>query len=155
MSSVVDDPESDALMRSGVDGDAVVAGGGATTMRPTGLDVVELPAASVAIAVMVCEPPAMFAEGVNVHAPAPFAVVVPSTVAPSLITMVALASAVPVKVGVRLVVEEPSVGEVIATAGPVVSTVTAKAGEAAEMFPAASVEVVVNECTPAASAPVV
>lgn len=153
MLSMLEEPESEAVARSGVVGAAVTIG--AAMFRLTPVDVVLFPAASVAKAVRMREPAARFDAGVNVHTPEALAVTVPSVVAPSFTTTVALASAVPEMIGAKFVVEEPSRGDTMATAGPAVSTVTTRAGDAAETLPALSVEVVVKECDPEPSAVVV
>lgn len=153
MLSVFDVPESDAALRSGVLGAAVTMG--AAMVSDTPVEVVALPAASVAIAVSVRDPAVRFDEGVNVQLPDPFAVAVPMVVDPSRIAMLAFASAVPEMVGAKLVVDDPSSGDVMTALGPVVSTVTTNAGDAAETLPTLSVEVVVNEWAPEARVAVV
>ena len=62
------------------------------------------PAASVALTVMVCAPVDKLEDGVNVHAPAVLAVVVPKVVAPSKTVMIALASDVPTIAGTSVFV---------------------------------------------------
>ena len=122
-----------------------------------------LPAASVALAVMLCVPSAS-AEAVMVHFPAVVAVPVPITVVPSNRVTVLPASAVPVKVGVVTLVScpcwtrrcprpRPDPGPT----GPrsVVSMVTDKAADAALTLPAASVALAVMLWVPSASVEVV
>jgi hypothetical protein len=60
------------------------AGGVASTVMVMALDTGDtLPAASLAVAVMVCAPSASAVDGVNVHAPLEVAVAVPKAVVPS------------------------------------------------------------------------
>ena len=79
-SSAFDVPESLAASRSGVAGAAGAAVSMTTTVAAEAA--LTLPAASVAVAVMLCEPSASV-PAVKVQVPAPFAVVVPSRTAPS------------------------------------------------------------------------
>jgi hypothetical protein len=106
-----------------------------------------LVAASVALAVIECAPSGTLELGVNVHAPEPLAVAVPSEVEPARKTsMVALASDVPVKVGVLSFVVVPVVGAVmLGAAGAVVSTVIDTAVDAALVLFPLSVAFAVNE----------
>ena len=103
MSSVAEIPLSDAAARSGALGAAAVVS--IVTTRP--VDAAEtLPATSVCFAVSVCAPAAS-AELVMLHAPAPLATAVPSTVVPLVSNSVTVAPAsapVPVNVGVVLLV---------------------------------------------------
>src|SRR5215469_7959573 len=118
-----------------------------------------LPAASVAVAVSEWLPAARLLA--SVQAPDPSAVAVPSVVLPSLTRTVALASALPAMVSAVALVM-PSVAElpvsglmplIVGAAGAVVSTVTAKALEAAPVLPARSVAVAVSEWLPAVNVP--
>jgi hypothetical protein len=98
--SVVDDPESDAAIKSGVDGAAT----GALMVIERAADAgLVLPAVSVAVTVMMCVPCAR-GELVTVQLPLEFAVAVPIWVVPAYTFTALPASAVPVKVGVVLVV---------------------------------------------------
>ena len=117
------------------------------------------PAASVALAVMLCVP-SLNALLVMLQLPLPSAVVVPSTVLPSSNTTALLASAVPEKVGVVTLVllsvlELPlslvaaMSGVVGAVLGGVLSMVMLSAAEADETLPAASVALAVMLCVPA------
>ena len=101
-----------------------------------------LPAASVAVTDAACAPcpSCCAAVTVKVQLPDPFAVAVPNCT-PSIVTVtVAFASAVPVKVGVRMFTTAFAAGVVIVTDGAWVSTVI-ETLEARPTFPAASVAV--------------
>ena len=88
---------SDAAVRSGADG---AAGTAVSMVTDKAADAaLRLPAASVALAVMLWTPSASV-EAVMVHCPARVAMPVPITVVPSNRVTVLPASAVPVKVGV-------------------------------------------------------
>src|SRR5437588_500300 len=138
---------------SGVVG-AVGAAVSMVTLRAA--DVVLLPAASVALAVMLCVP-SLNVLLVMLQLPLPSAVVVPSTVLPSSNTTALLASAVPEKVGVVTllmlsVLELPlslaAIRSGTETAGPVVSMVMLSPAEADETLPATSVALAVMLCVP-------
>ena len=79
-----------------------------------------LPALSVATALKLCAP-SVSAAAVKIHFPVPSAIVVPRTAEPFLIAIIAPASAVPVRVGVRspvrLSVLERPVSEFAARSG--------------------------------------
>src|SRR5260221_10022952 len=117
-----------------------------------------VPAASVAVAVRLWVALASVAV-VKLQAPVPFAVALPSSVAPSNTLTVALASAVPVSVRtLALVMPSPVTpvsGEneaIVGTVGTWVSTVTLSAADAVPVLPAASVAVDVRLWAPSASA---
>src|ERR1700730_10527857 len=119
-----------------------------------------VPAASVAVAVKLWTPLASTAVA-KFHAPVPFAVAVPSSVAPSNTLTVLLASAGPARVRtVALVMPSPTVplsGEndaIVGALGTWVSTVTASAADTALMVPAASAAVALKLCDPLVRAPV-
>src|SRR5437870_1678345 len=158
MLSVLELPLSLAAARSGTEG---AAGAVVSMVTLSAAEAAEmLPAASVAVAVMLCVPAAR-ARAVVVS----LALVAVRLLAwpPSLKILTLLpASAVPVKVGVVTLVML-SVLELqlslptrrssdLGAAGAVVSMVTLSAAEAAEMLPAASVAVAVMLCVPAARA---
>src|SRR5205823_2990041 len=138
---------------SGVDG---AAGAAVSMVTLRAADVVLLPAASVALAVMLCVP-SLNVLLVMLQFPLPSAVVVPSTVLPSSNTTGLLASVVPVKVGVvslvmLSVLELPLSlaavrSGVAGAAGPVVSMVMLRAAELAT-FPATSLCSAVMEWVP-------
>jgi hypothetical protein len=89
--------------------------------------------------------------GVKVHAPEPFAVVVPSEFEPSNTSTVALASEVPEMVGVVSLVRAPLLGEVILGAeGAAVSTATVTVVEKPLSFPAISVAFARKDFAPSA-----
>ena len=100
-----------------------------------------LPAASVSLATIVCEPCGN-PVAANDQAPAAFAIVVPRTVEPSVNVTTALGSAVPVSAGP--VDEAPSR---MVTAGATVSTVTTKGADAGLTLPATE-SVAVKLCDP-------
>src|SRR5712672_217432 len=118
--SVPDAPESEAVARSGVEG-AVGAVLSIVTDSPVEA-VLVLPAASVALAVIVWLPEASV-EAVMLQLPLPSAVPVPSTVVPSVSYSLTVlpTSAVPVKVGVatlvRLSVPDDPESEAVAWSG--------------------------------------
>src|SRR3954447_13923485 len=129
--------------------DTVGAAVSMVTLRAA--EVVLLPAASVALAVMLCVPP-LNVLLVMLQFPLPSAVVVPSTVLPSSNTTGLLAAVVPEKVGVVTLVmlsvlELPlslaAIRSGTEAVGPVVSMVMLSAAEADETFPATSVALAV------------
>ena len=152
--SVVELPLSLVAVKSGAPG---AAGAVVSMVTLRAADVVLLPAASVALALMLCVP-SLSVLLVMLQLPLPSAVVVPSTVLPSSNTTALLASAVPEKVGVVTLVLL-SVLELplslaarrsgTETAGPVVSMVMLSAAEADETLPATSVALAVMLCVPA------
>ena len=110
----------------GLVGSVGVGVGGAPVLAVTAADAMPvLPAASVALAVRLCEPVAR-APVVKLHAPLLLAVAVPIWVVPSYTPTVLFASAVPVrfKPPLALFVGVPIVGAV----GAAVSKVTVNAG---------------------------
>ena len=157
--SVSELPESDAALRSGADG---VAGALLSTVMLNADDADDtLPALSVAVAVMLCEPSAN-AEAVMLQLPLPSAVTLPTVPATELASVTVLpASAVPVKVGVVslviLSVSDSPVSDPAArsgadgAAGLPVSIEIARPADAAETLPAASVAVIVIVCAPSLS----
>src|SRR5260221_653143 len=111
-----------------------------------------LPAASVAVAVKLCVPLANPAV-VYAQAPLPFALALPSRVAPSNTLTVLLASAVPLRAtSLKLTIALLTIEGAI---GAVASTVTLSAADAVPVLPAASVAVAVRLWAPLASAAVV
>src|SRR3954449_5506907 len=116
--SVPDEPESEAVARSGVEGAAGAAVSMVTDRPPEAVPV--LPAASVALAVIVWLPEASV-DVAMLQLPLPSAVPLPTWVAPSNSVTVLPASAVPVKVGVatlvRLSVPEEPESEAVARSG--------------------------------------
>src|SRR5207253_2213679 len=90
--SVLDEPESEAVARSGVDGAAGAAVSMVTERLPEAVPV--LPAASIALAVIVWLPEASV-EVAMLQLPLPSAVPLPTWVAPSNSVTVLFASAVP------------------------------------------------------------
>ena len=161
MLSVLLLPESDALARSAALG---AAGAEVSMVTVSAAEaVLAFPAASVALVVKVWAP-ALSVLVVMLQLPKPSAVVVPSTVVPSVSynLMVAPASApLPVMVGVvalvrlselLLPVSEPDArSAAFGAAGAKVSMVTVRAADAALVLPAASVALVVNVWLPALS----
>ena len=151
--SVLELPLSLVAVKSGAPG---AAGAVVSMMTLRAAEVVLLPAASVALAVMLCVP-SLNALLVMLQLPLPSAVVVPSTVLPSSNTTVLLASVVPEKVGVVTLVmlsvlELPlSVAAVMSgaegDAGAEVSIVMLRAAELAAL-PAVSLCSAVMECVP-------
>jgi hypothetical protein len=142
--SLFDDPESDAAVRSGVEGtDAPTM----VTERAADAGLV-LPAASVAIAVMLCAP---WLRAGLVTVQGEFAVVLPIGVGPANRVTVLPASAAPVKVGVVVVVmlsllEDPVSDAAVMSgaegaAGAVVSIVIESAADAGLAVPDESVAV--------------
>ena len=109
-----------------------------------------LPAASVAVAVILCVPSSNAAVGVNVHLPVASAVVLPNKVVPSKTLTLVFASAVPAIAGVFLFVAAFSV--IDGAAGGVVSTTNASTAEAPLVLPAVSLAVAVILCVPSAKA---
>src|SRR5207253_3018160 len=103
MLSALGAPESEAVARSGLVGAAGAALSIVTDRPPEAAPV--LPAASVAVAVIVWLPEASV-EAVMLQSPVPSALPLPTTVVPSVSysVMVLPASAVPVKVGVATLV---------------------------------------------------
>ncbi len=124
-----------------------------------------LPAGSVAVAVRLWLPSVRAAVvGVKVQLPEASAVVVPSSVVPSKMLMVLLASAVPASVGVASLVLPPEVSAPVTgatssvtlattgVAGAAVSTVRANAELAVLTLPAVSVAVAVRLWLPSVRA---
>src|ERR671917_288304 len=123
-------------------GDGTTGGSGAvvSTVKVTGSDAGEtLPAASVCVAVTVCEPSPRASGTTSDQVPSGATVVVP-TVTPSTVTStVAPGSPVPVIVGVESLIVDPSAGRVMTgAAGAAVSTVKITGLDAGETFPAGS-----------------
>ena len=159
-SSVFETPVSEPAVRSGALG---AAGATVSTVITTGAEAtLVLPAASVAVVEMLCDPSARTLD-VKLQLPAPSAVVVPTNVTPSYTEIVVPASAVPVNVGVlspvTSSVEDAPVSDagarsgVPGTAGAAVSTVMFSVPEAALTLPAASVAVAEIACAPSARTP--
>ena len=130
----------------------------------TGVAVLTLPAASVAVTLRLCVPSASV-ELVMLHAPVLLAVVEPSTVAPSRTMTTLPASAVPLSAGVLSLVLPPlamAIGvepllllaATVTAPGAVVSMMTL-ADVVPLTLPAASVTVTLNGCVPTLSAVVV
>src|SRR5450759_2504503 len=109
------------------------------------------PAASVSLATSVCAPLAR-PVGVYDHAPLALAMVVPSTLEPSLIVTTALASPVPLSAAFDVILsvdDEPvSLVRPAVTVGAVASSVNTS--EAEPVFPAASVSLATSVCAPLA-----
>jgi hypothetical protein len=126
------------------------AGAVVSTVNVTGAEAgLGLPAGSVCVAVIVCEPSANGAVGVQVHEPSACTVAVQTLVPPSVTVTVLPGSPVPVTGGVGLLMVDPSAGPVITGAvGAVVSTVNLSGAEAGLTLPAASVWVAVTVCEP-------
>ena len=123
------------------------AGGVVSTVNVLVFDcALVLPAASVAVALTVCDPSASAVGGVKLQVPEALATVVPTTT-PSTITVTVLpASAVPVYVGVLSLVVEPLAGvSTTGAAGGVVSTVKVLVFDCALVLPTASVAVAFTE----------
>lgn len=150
--SALELPVSLAASRSGVPG-AFGAVESMVTARALEADEV-FPAASVAVAVMLWAPAVSELPGVKLQLPEPSAVALPKLPSTLELTVtVALASAVPLKVGVvslvkSSVLEVPkslpaSRSGVPGAEGALVSTVMASADEAEDVLPAASVAVAV------------
>lgn len=146
MSSVLDVPVSLAASKSGT---LRVAGEVVSTVTASAVEAtLVLPAASVAVAEMLCVP-SLNVGDVKDQFPVPSAVVLPSEVAPAKTSIAALASDVPLKVGVSSAVmlsefEEPeslaaSKSGSLGAAGALVSMVTASEDEATLVLPEASV----------------
>ena len=160
--SVFDVPLSDVTARSGTLGVTGAAVSIVTVSTPEAA--LTLPARSVALATIAWTP---FANGLAAmdHTPAASAWLLPTTVAPSNSVTVALASAVPVNVGVVTLVvlsvfdgplSDPTARSgALGTTGAVVSTVTVSATEGAPALPAKSVACAVIAWTPSAKALVV
>ena len=110
-----------------------------------------LPAASVAVAVIVYVPSEIAEEGVNEKAPLVSTVVVPKVEESIKIVTVEFASAVPDIVGVESFVSDIFVREVGAS-GDVVSIVMERESDSDETLPAASVAVAFIEYEPSARA---
>ena len=122
-----------------------------STVRLNGGEVTPvLPAASVALKVMVCGPSPSAVVGVKVQLPWALTTAVPISTSSTITCTVAPTSPVPLKVG-RVSLVEPLLAmipvpgltssiTVVTTgaAGPVVSTVKANTGELAETFPTSS-----------------
>ena len=87
---------------AGVLASAIVTAGATLSSVKVNDAVPVLPATSVSLATMVCAPCAR-PVGVNDQAPLALAVVVPSTVAPSVSVTTALASAVPLSAGFEVI----------------------------------------------------
>jgi hypothetical protein len=104
------EPVFDAVFRLGAAG---VAGAMVSTVRFTVVEVAVLPAVSVAMALSARTPSARVDVATD-QLPSALAVVVATVTVPFFTTMVALASAVPLIVGVAVAVALPVVGEVIA-----------------------------------------
>jgi hypothetical protein len=139
---------SEGLLMLGALGAAV------STVMLTALEALEvLPAASLALAVIECVPSLRAALGVKLQSPELLAVAVPNELAPSKTVTVLLASAVPLMVGLLLLVLLPLVGLLMLGAlGAAVSTMMLTALEAVEVLLAASVAVAVIECVPSLKA---
>src|SRR5690606_26111236 len=103
-----------------------------------------LPAASVALAVMLCVPSDHALVGVNVHSPLPSAIVVPCE-SPSLNTSTMLSSsAAPLIVGVASMVTVPSLGlSMLGSLGAIVSMTSMTAAASSLVLPTASVALAV------------
>jgi len=155
ISSLLDVPLSLAAVMSGVEG---MAGAVVSMVMLSALDAtLVLPAASVALAVMLCVPSlrALTVMPGELYAAA---VPLPTCVAPSKRVTVLPASAAPVKAGVVVLVmlsvlDEPvSVAAVmsgaVGAAGAVVSIVAERPVDAALTFPATSVALAVMVCDP-------
>src|ERR1700682_4101012 len=110
-----------------------------------------LPARSVSLATMVCDPSDR-PLGVNDQTPAPFAIVVPRTVVPSFSVTTALASPDPVSASFDVILsagDAPvSVTRLSATTGAVVSSV--KVSDAVPVLPNVSVWLATMVCAPSA-----
>jgi hypothetical protein len=158
MSSLLDDPVS--VVSTGVP----TTGGTVLTTIDSGEDVAVLPAISVALAVIECDPSANVGE-VNVHdqlVPEPVTVAAPSDTAPSKIWIVGVVLPsstvnVPLKPGVFTFVmssllDAPVsvVSTGVPTTGAAVSTTTTRGAELA-VLPAISVALAVIECDPSAN----
>jgi hypothetical protein len=152
-SSLLDDPESLAEDRSGVEGAAGEVVSIVTDKADDATDV--FPAASVALAVIELTPSGSALTAI-VQLPLPSAVPVPINVEPARKSFTtAFASAVPLNVGVVLLVMlsvfDVPVSDAAARSGvegadgAVVSTVIDKADDATDTFPAASVALAVME----------
>ena len=139
---------SEGLLMLGALGAAV------STVMLTALEAPEvLLAASVAVVVIECLPSLRALLGVKLQLPELLAVVVPNELAPSKTVTVLLASAVPLMVGLLLLVLLPLVGLLMLGAlGAAVSTVMLTALEALEVLPAASLALAVIECVPSLKA---
>jgi hypothetical protein len=141
------DPVFDAVFRVGAAG---VAGAMVSTVRFTVVEVAVLPAASVATALSVRRPSAKVDVATD-QLPSALAVVVATVTVPFFTTTDALASAVPLIVGVALAVALPVVGDVIATV-VAVSTIMVREADDTDVFPAASVAIAPTACGPTPSA---
>ena len=108
------------------------------------------PAASVAVAVIVCAPELRGVPGVKLQVPSVPALVVPIGPAPSLMVTVEFASALPAIDGVESFVEMSPAGVVIeGAAGVAVSIVKVRVAE--PVLPATSRALIVTECGPSTS----
>ena len=115
--------------------------------------VLALPAASVALTEIVCDPWLNAVLGVQLHAPFASAVAVHTGVVPSSTVIWLDASAVPAIVGVVSLIVPPDAGLLITgAAGAVVSTVRSSVAELALTLPAASVDVATRACDPSLKA---
>jgi hypothetical protein len=118
-----------------------------STVMITGLEAVDVfPAVSVAVAVKELAP-GVKAVVVRLQLPEASVVAVPTVVVPCKILTVLPISAVPVRVGVVLLVVV-GVVVIVGTAGATVSKVMITGLEAVEILPAASVAVAVKELAP-------
>ena len=157
--SVVDDPLSDATIRSGALGAATMVS--MVTTNPAEATLA-LPAVSDCFAVRVCAPSASAVLTID-QFPETSAVAVPNTVVPLVSYRVTVAPAtapLPVKVGVVVlvtlsVVDAPLSDAVarsgaLTAAGATVSTVTANPADATLALPAGSVCFAVTVCAPSA-----
>ena len=103
-----------------------------TVISVTAEGMLVFPAASLAVAVRLCDPSDNAELGVNVQTPEPSAVTVPIRVTPSYIRTVLFASDAPVISGVLSFVTDSSAGVlIVGAAGAVVSIVTNTASEVA------------------------
>jgi hypothetical protein len=141
------EPVFDAVFSVGAAG---VVGAMVSTVRFTVVDVAVLPAASVATALSAPTPSARVDVATD-QLPRALAVVAATVTVPFFTTMDALASAVPLMVGVALAVALPVVGAVIATV-VAVSTMMVRAADDTDVLPAASVATAVIAWGPVGSA---
>ncbi|MNZ33220.1 hypothetical protein D3C78_505630 [compost metagenome] len=137
-----------ALIMTGAEGAKV------STVTSNELVLLVLPAASVALTVMVCVPSVSGAVGVNVQFPWALTTAVPNGCPSFSRVMVAPISPVPLKVGRLSLVVSPllispitgptssSTVSTVGVAGGVVSTVNEKTGEFADTLPAASLALI-------------
>src|SRR5918998_4319075 len=133
--------------------DACDCGFTVSTRSATAFDSPELlSAASVAVAVYVCDP-SVTPVSVLLHAPLPLATVLPRLVAPSRTATVAPLSAVPSRTIVEVLWRLPVAGLVIAgAAGLSVSITQVKLAGVDSVFPASSVARTSRVCEPSPSA---